>query len=105
MRILKTMTAGMMLAAALSAAPAEAKRIRGLERFLEREISSVQEAVERSETDQVARPTGWYLRRFLFRIKSPVGIDIPFLAKFQIVPEVEMLWQRDYPEGWGSYKP
>jgi hypothetical protein len=47
----------------------------------------------------------FFLRRILLRIQAIVGIDVPWIATFQILPEVEMVWQRPYAEGVSDYKP
>mgnify|MGYP001568205842 CR=1 FL=1 len=45
------------------------------------------------------------LRRFWLRVRPKVGLSIPGLAAFDIIPEVEMLWEKEVPEGWETYKP
>ena len=47
----------------------------------------------------------WYYRRFWLRFRPRVAVAIPGVAKLEIVPELETLWQRDLPEGWEPYKP
>src|SRR4029079_19121121 len=47
----------------------------------------------------------WFLRNFWLRTRATVGYQVPALLKLEIVPELELLWQRDYPTDWGTYKP
>jgi hypothetical protein len=89
---------------------ARAEAIPELRAFIESQVSAADEAIGASES--ASSPSGpasfdeeWYFRRFWLRVRLPAGIDVPWLAKFQIVPEVELLWQREYPAGWGTYKP
>lgn len=35
------------------------------------------------------------LRRFLIRLQAKFGIEIPWLAKFQIIPEIEIVAQKE----------
>lgn len=38
-------------------------------------------------------------------ISSSASADVPWLTSFQILPEVDLVWQRSYPENWEDYKP
>src|SRR4051812_8074167 len=46
----------------------------------------------------------WYLRRFWLRLRPKATFTLPGL-KVTLVPEVELLLERDYPDGWVTYKP
>lgn len=47
----------------------------------------------------------YYLRRFWFRLRAKVGIKLPPVLAIQIVPEMEMLFERPVPTGYATYKP
>jgi hypothetical protein len=46
----------------------------------------------------------WYFRRFWLRLRPKATISIPGV-KLTLVPEVEVLLERDLPDGWVAYKP
>jgi hypothetical protein len=46
----------------------------------------------------------WFFRRFWLRLRPKATFELPGL-KLTLVPEVELLLERDYPDGWGTYKP
>jgi hypothetical protein len=89
---------------------ARAESIPELTAFFQNQIAGADAALENS-TPAGAQPANasfdedWYYRRFWMRVRAPVGITVPWIATFQIIPEVEMLWERDYPSGWSTYKP
>ena len=74
-----------------------------LTRYLKAELESASRALD--EADDTAVNEAYFLRRWLVRVQAPFGIKVPWVAKFQIVPEVELVWQRQYPDGWNEYKP
>ena len=46
----------------------------------------------------------FFLRRFWLRVRPKAIFSLPGLVKIQIIPELEMLWERPLPEGWTGYK-
>lgn len=44
-------------------------------------------------------------RRFWLRLRPRVGLHVPGFATFDVIPEVEMLWEKDLPDGWETYRP
>jgi hypothetical protein len=46
----------------------------------------------------------YFFRRFWLRIRARIERDIPGLAGFAVIPEVELLWERPNPNGWENYK-
>ena len=77
--------------------------------FIDEEVTSASIALEQAapETEATASciEEEFYLRRFWMRVRAKVGIQIPVLAKFEVIPEIEMLWERPLPEGWKPYHP
>jgi hypothetical protein len=39
------------------------------------------------------------------RLRPRIGFNLPGLVNVQVVPEIEMLWQRENPPDWVSYHP
>ena len=48
---------------------------------------------------------GWYFRSFWLRLRGDIGFEVPGFAKVTVVPETELLLQRELPDGWETYKP
>jgi hypothetical protein len=46
----------------------------------------------------------WYFRRVWLRLRPRAVFQLPAL-KLSLIPEVEILLERDYPDGWSAYKP
>lgn len=90
---------------------AHAAPVAELERYLDQEIGRMDDAVasassaELNGTDQSQNTEAWFLRSFFLRVRGKAGFEIPGIAKIEIIPEAEMLWQRPLPDGWASYKP
>jgi hypothetical protein len=79
-----------------------------LAQYLQAEIQSADASLEPLDAQPVPNATfdeAWYYRRFWLRMRTPAGLDVPWLVKVQIVPEVQLLWERELPDGWGAYKP
>ncbi|MDZ4661409.1 MAG: hypothetical protein SGJ18_07280 [Pseudomonadota bacterium] len=72
--------------------------------FLRDNINSAESALNENllegESDEMN-----YFRRFMVRLKGRFGIEVPWIASFTINPEVELVFIREYPEGWETYKP
>ncbi|MBI3556954.1 MAG: hypothetical protein HY074_11880 [Deltaproteobacteria bacterium] len=87
---------------------AQAAAVPELERFLDREVGRLDDAVAGSVSaseQPAASEEAWFLRNFFLRVKPRVTLAIPGLSKLEIIPEAEILWQRALPEGWAVYKP
>ena len=94
--------------AVVSARPSQAAIIPELTKHLTEMLDSTESAVNRcSSEDASAAETSheWFYRRFWLRFRPRVSFAVPGFAKLEIVPEIEMLWQRDLPAGWEVYKP
>ncbi len=94
---------------------AQAEIIPELRDFISGEIETISQAINDSSgnggeasSDEVANGDQdqemMFFRRFLIRIRAMVGFDQQF-GKIQVLPEVELVWQRDFKEGWSGYKP
>lgn len=86
----------------------EASPVDSLTQFIEEELTTLDAAVQSSPTESLITSTTddemYFFRRFWFRFRGRVERDIPGLAGFAIVPEIEMLWEKQLPEGWETYK-
>ncbi len=98
-----------IIALAALTVPAFAVELPELTQHLNQMLDSAEGAVNRCEADSTsASTTGgeqWYYRRFWLRFKPRVAFAIPGIAKLEISPELEMLWQRDLPADFEVYKP
>lgn len=87
-----------------------AKVIEPLKDFLTNEIQRISDAVNNPTLDVASTPEGqkdedsMYFRRFCLRLTALVGFDV-VVGSVTAMPEVELLWQRDLPDGWEPYKP
>lgn len=75
-----------------------------LAEYVEKEISSFDLAFEALDSDSQVTDD-YFLRRFWLRLRPKVGLTVPELAALEIIPEIEMLWEKEVPEGWEIYKP
>jgi hypothetical protein len=82
---------------------ASADALPGLTRYLKTEIANSSLALA-SPAPAMAGDE-FFFRRWLVRLQATFGIEVPWIATFQIIPEVELVWQRSYPQGWSDYKP
>ena len=78
--------------------------------YFESEVNSLDQAVQSTPssstiiTNPSAEEDGYFFRRFWLRLRPRVERDIPGLAGFSVIPEVELLWEKAPPEGWEIYK-
>jgi hypothetical protein len=109
MKNFKTYSVSVMVLGFLSLS-AQAQPSPELTRYLDEQIQTVELAVDTSctapETAAAdASQEDWYLRNFWLRVRPQFGITVAGFTKFQIVPEIEMLVQRPFADGWKAYKP
>lgn len=45
----------------------------------------------------------WFLKRAMGRVRFKFAYELPVL-KLEIVPELELIWDRPFPDGWVAYK-
>lgn len=64
----------------------------------------MQESQENLLADQ-GNQEKWILKNLYLRVRAKLGFEIPVFAKFQVIPEMEILWQKPNPSGWDNYKP
>jgi hypothetical protein len=98
------------LLALLSGTSAHAESNEDLTRYLRDEIAQMQESVDQCTLDRAVESSddpseNWFYRRFWIRVRAKAAFQVPGLAKLEIVPETELLWERELPEGWAAYKP
>lgn len=48
--------------------------------------------------------SAFFLKRFWLRVRPKAIFSLPGVVKLQVIPELEMLWERPTPEGWTGYK-
>lgn len=75
------------------------------QQFLEQNIEIASAAFNSSAQEYGGAGDEYYLRRFWLRIRPKVGFKLPGTGKIQLIPEVELLWDRPLPESWTGYKP
>lgn len=116
---MKKLILSSMVLLMISASGAQAQSVPELMRALEDQIVTLDQAMSeetpaespavRSEVGTDAKAAAseemYFLQNFFLRIRARWGFDVPGFVKFHVVPEIELLWQRTPPEGWGSYKP
>ena len=73
--------------------------------FIQEQVSGTTENIKNSEVTAPSSAESWYFRRFLMRIRAKFGFEVPLLAELKVVPEVELFFQKDLPQGWDTYKP
>ena len=54
--------------------------------------------------DRRSDDDAYFFRRFWLRHRPRVERDIPWLAGFSVIPDLEMLFEKPAPEGWDMYK-
>jgi hypothetical protein len=92
----------------LAARPAPAAENPELTRELAEIVGRSNDAVRAACTDaegEAGSDSRWFLRRFWVRVRPKATFAVPGFAKLEISPELELLWQRELPEGWTTYKP
>ena len=73
--------------------------------YLQWEIYNGSQALGAADRASSAGTDSYYLQRIMLKAQAIVGIDVPWIALFQIIPEVELIWQKPVPKGWAPYKP
>jgi hypothetical protein len=100
------MKAALLFLLAVSSIPAQAKGIPELTRLLKEETSTLIREVDGApETGTQVQGDSWYFRRMMIRVRPKASFEIPGFAKLEIIPETELIWQRELPDGWTGYKP
>jgi len=90
---------------------ARAAPIPELMQYLEEEMSTLDNAIASSEANSTpAELKGngeeqLYFMNFWLRIRPRIGFSVPGLVKVDIIPEAEILWQREIPGSWEVYNP
>jgi hypothetical protein len=83
--------------------------------YLSHEITLIDDAVRNELNQNKAEKSqhspaslvkeSYFLRRLLLRIRPSIGINIPEIAAFQIIPEAEFIWEKQNPDNWEIYRP
>lgn len=75
---------------------------------LEERIAAMGDAAASAPEGAADAPEGneaWTLQNFWLRMRPRGGFDMPGIGEALLIPELELLWQRDLPEGWELYTP
>jgi hypothetical protein len=72
--------------------------------YLDQELSLLESGGLQQLPATVPLEDEFFFRRFWFRIRPKAIFSLPRLVKIQVVPEVELLWERALPDGWTGYK-
>ncbi len=78
-----------------------------LTEFVAEEIETLDDSFTQMSTaeNQSEEDEAFMFRRFWLRLRPRAGLHVPGFATFDVVPEIEMLWERDLPNGWETYRP
>ena len=60
-------------------------------------VGTAVSTASKPEGENAELSPGFYFRRFLLLIQAKVGFDIE-LGKIELVPEIELVWQRSAPQ-------
>ncbi len=47
----------------------------------------------------------FFFRRVFLRIQAKFGVSVIEAVKLSFVPEIEMIWDHQLPQGWVPYNP
>jgi hypothetical protein len=98
------MMMSLILLAAIAGTPtAHAAPLPALANYLRSEVLRARTAVAAEK--QAGPEDGYFFKRWVIRLQAPFGVEVPWIAKFVLIPEIEMAWERPYPEGYTDYKP
>jgi hypothetical protein len=84
---------------------ASAEDMPELTNYLKNEITSSSKAFQAPIAKAAGSQDELFFRRWFLRLQANFGISVPWIATFQIIPEVELVFQRAYPDGWQDYSP
>ena len=81
-----------------------------LKDYISKEINTLDQAVNTSSSESSVlgaedENEGYFFRRFWLRLRPRVERDIPIFASFSVVPEIQLLWEKQTPQNWEIYKP
>lgn len=71
--------------------------------YLDATTSDIQSTLE-EEDGGAGDNDSWYFRRFTLRVRPYVTFTAG-IAKLNVIPDIELLWERPLPDGWEPFKP
>lgn len=76
---------------------AHAEKVPQLTKFVNEEVVNLSDSIERenSITKEAELNPKFTFKQFLIRVQMAVGIEVPWTATLQIVPEIELLWEKN----------
>ncbi len=100
----------MLVAFYQKTAKAEGHNENVLAKYIQDELITLDNSVQVATADAAVVDSsddseGYFFRRFWLRLRPRVERDVPFLAGFSVIGELELLWEKPVPEGWETYKP
>ena len=85
---------------------AQAGEKQKLGNFITSEYNNQIEALNTVESSEATMTQdGWYLNKVRVRVRATIGLEVPYLAKFEIKPFLGIHLKRKNPVGYTSYKP
>jgi hypothetical protein len=76
----------------------------GLKKYVNENIEAVKASLNEAATADDSGE-GWFFKDIYIRLQAKIGYEVPWIASFQIIPEVELVFLRPLPEGTVIYKP
>lgn len=78
--------------------------------YISQQLTGVEASLQDGAVDSAEPPAtpsneDWYFRRIWLRVRAKAGVSVPGISSLQLIPEVEFLWEKPYPDGWSKYKP
>jgi len=78
----------------LMSLPSNADQLPELTGFLREQIKTAHQSLREKPVGSTILTENYVLRNWYLRLRAIVGIDVPWIASFQIVPEVELMFER-----------
>ena len=83
-----------MLSSFLFAQTALSKDLPRLREFVETNITEIENTLNNDET-KPDKEKRLQIQKFRLRLKGEFGIDVAFIAKFVLVPSIELHWKKE----------
>lgn len=100
-----TMTLGVLTLCVQSEPSARADGYSEFQGYLTTQLRTLNSTINAEADNDASCEDYWFLRRFLLRLRPQVALDLVGFGNLKLMPEVELVWERTYPDGWETYKP
>ncbi len=94
MNLTKRLFSIFFLSSCLLMSPAYADELPELTRFLREKIETANQSLRHKAVGPASLSDSYVLRYWYLRLQALIGVDVPWIASFQIVPEVELMFER-----------